>query len=112
MITAVGRLNSQLQRFKNDSTATLPIAIGRKEPLGLRRAMVEAPQTYGWTMPPGTSTLEQEADYLREKPEEQFRGSRVYGVTDMRRTKSRPASSRSRRERKKGFANLVHIGGR
>ena len=37
------------------STATLlvsrrmvsPIAIGRKDPLGLRRAMMEAPQTYG-----------------------------------------------------------------
>ena len=59
---AVGRL-SQLQISVMRSTATLlvrrrmvsPIAIGRKEPLGLRRAMMEAPQTYGRTIS-GTST--------------------------------------------------------
>ena len=65
------------------STATLlvsrrivsPIAIGLKDPLGLRRAMMEAPQTYG-RISSGTSSLSRRL----KKPEKQFGRSRAQRV--------------------------------
>ena len=103
------------------STATLlvsrrtvsPIGIGLKDPLGLRRAMMEAPRTYGRSSS-GTSPPEQEADHLREKPKKQVGRSRAQRIADVRRTEAGPARTRSRRERHESLANLVHIrrGGR
>ena len=52
-------------------------------------------------------TLEHKADHLRQKPQEQIRGSGPQSIADMRGAQTRPPGPRSERKREKGLAHLI-----